>query len=1073
MRFIADLHIHSRFSMATASDLNLENLYISARKKGITVVGTGDFTHPEWFAEMKDRLVPAEEGLYRLRPDLEEACDRLLPESCRGDVRFMLQAEVSSIYKKDGRVRKNHSLLYFPSLESVGRFNSRLSAIGNIKSDGRPILGLDSRDLLEILLETDEMGFLVPAHIWTPWFSLLGSKSGFDSIDECFGDLSPYIFAAETGLSSDPAMNWRVSFLDRITLISNSDAHSPGKLGREANLFDTNLSYPSIRSALETVDNSGFLGTLEFFPEEGKYHMDGHRKCGVMLNPCESMKSGGICPECGSKMTLGVLYRVEELADRTSGLKPEKAKPFTSIIPLTEIISEIYQVGPGSKKVASAYKKITEILGPELDILSSMDTEKIKSADIPLLGLAIEKMRSHDIVLSPGYDGEFGTVKIFTDEERRVASGQKLFFDIKEAEKKKPIKDRQEKKSLVKASPVKSVSSGKQINSDPEISDLNAEQALAARIKPCHMIITAGPGTGKTRTITQRIAHLMNEAEVSSSQIAAITFTNRAAEEMRHRLINLMPGIALPFTGTFHSLCFAILKETFPEKLFCIIDQRERDLLIASVIESLKAEDNKLGKGEVSEFISLRKQWVPGPNLLEHEPEKKEILSKAYDIYQDALDSKNFLDFDDLMFRCLSLFSENSSVLEKYHNRLKFVFIDEYQDLNLIQYHFIRLLCGSGCHVCAIGDPDQSIYGFRGGSSEYFERFAEDFKGAEKLSLIKNYRSSKTILDASFQMIRKGGKEGGERVFSEIDGTKSISIIKGVDEHREASQIVAEIERLVGGTSHYSMYSGKSDGENPFSYAFSDFAVLYRTRGQAEVIMSAFERAGIPFQYVNRESFWAYPGIREAVAGIRLSLGLGGSHDACFDLFPESARKNITESFSSGGISSALVSARACLEEKGFFMEMDVFSAWQRLMEMSCHYGNDAGLFLSDLALMTDQDTFREKSQKVSLMTLHASKGLEFPVVFISGCEKDLLPYHRKGAEVCVDEERRLFFVGMTRAKEMLYLSFAETRTVFGQKMERVKSPFLNDIEEKLLEYSRSGLRSAKKESPGKQMELF
>ena len=365
MEFIADLHIHSRFSRATAKNLDLENIYIAAQLKGITVVGTGDCTHPGWFLEIKEKLIPAEEGLFKLKKEIAEECDREGSASCRGDVRFILVSEISNIYKKNQKTRKNHNIVFLPDLDRAEQFNSKLDKIGNIKSDGRPILGLDTRDLLEILIETSEQAFLVPAHIWTPWFSLLGSKSGFDSIEECFEDLTPHVFAVETGLSSDPAMNWRVSGLDGLTLISNSDAHSPLKLGREANLFNTHLSYPAIRSAIQTGDPDQFVGTLEFYPQEGKYHLDGHRKCNLRFWPQETRSLDGKCPVCENPLTLGVLYRVEELADRPRGVKPSQHHKFYNIIPLTEILSEILQVGPASKRVLKNYRTLLEKIGPE------------------------------------------------------------------------------------------------------------------------------------------------------------------------------------------------------------------------------------------------------------------------------------------------------------------------------------------------------------------------------------------------------------------------------------------------------------------------------------------------------------------------------------------------------------------------------------------------------------------------------------------------------------------------------------------------------------------------------------
>jgi len=289
-------------------------------------------------------------------------------------------------------------------------------------------LGLDARDLLEILIETSDQAFLIPAHIWTPWFSLFGSKSGFDSIDECFEDLTPFIFAVETGLSSDPAMNWRVSALDGLTLVSNSDAHSPLKLGREANLFDTDMSYSAIKSAIKSGDPERFLGTLEFFPEEGKYHLDGHRNCDVRSWPQKTREQGGICPVCEKPLTLGVLYRVEELADRPEGAKPKRSHPYYNIIPLVEILSEVLKVGPNSKKVMGNYRDLLEKLGPEFDILTKLKKDVIDAAGLSLLGEAIVRVRQNKVVLLPGYDGEFGKIKIFRKDERKKLQGQKSLF---------------------------------------------------------------------------------------------------------------------------------------------------------------------------------------------------------------------------------------------------------------------------------------------------------------------------------------------------------------------------------------------------------------------------------------------------------------------------------------------------------------------------------------------------------------------------------------------------------------------------------------------------------------------
>lgn len=332
MKFIADLHIHSKYSRATAKNSDIENIYKAAQIKGIQLVGTGDFTHPDWFLEIQEKLEPADNGLFKLKKEIEDTIKDDIPGPCRDDVRFILVTEISNIYKKEGRTRKNHNLVFMPGIEEAAEFRRRLDKIGNINSDGRPILGLDARDLLEISLEVADKSFLVPAHIWTPWFSVLGSKSGFDSIEECFGDLSSHIFALETGLSSDPAMNWRVSSLDKYALISNSDAHSPMKLGREANLFDTDLDYYSVLNALKENNNKTFTGTIEFYPEEGKYHYDGHRKCNICFKPEETKKYNGVCPVCEKPLTIGVLNRVYELSDREEGYLLEDAPSYESLI---------------------------------------------------------------------------------------------------------------------------------------------------------------------------------------------------------------------------------------------------------------------------------------------------------------------------------------------------------------------------------------------------------------------------------------------------------------------------------------------------------------------------------------------------------------------------------------------------------------------------------------------------------------------------------------------------------------------------------------------------------------------
>lgn len=408
MRFIADLHIHSRYSRATSREMSPESIWKWAQLKGITVIGTGDFTHPAWSVELKEKLEPAGNGLFRLGQDLQKD---FVPDSCRADVFFMLSAEISCIYSKKGKTRKVHSIVLAPGFEEAGRVSAALSKIGNLHSDGRPILGLDAKELLRIVMEASPENMLIPAHAWTPHFSVFGAVSGFDSLKECFDELTPNIYAIETGLSSDPAMNRRLSGLDGITLISNSDAHSPAKIGREANILDTEISYDAIMEALKT--GKGFIGTIEFFPEEGKYHFDGHRACDVSLSPKESLRLNCLCPVCGKKLTIGVMHRVEKLADREEGFKSREMPGFCSIIPLPEIIAEALGKGVSSKAVNGEYLRLLENLGNEFHILMDASTVEIERHGSPRLREAIEKMRSGDIHISPGFDGEFGKVRIF------------------------------------------------------------------------------------------------------------------------------------------------------------------------------------------------------------------------------------------------------------------------------------------------------------------------------------------------------------------------------------------------------------------------------------------------------------------------------------------------------------------------------------------------------------------------------------------------------------------------------------------------------------------------------------
>ena len=426
MKFITDFHLHSKYSRATSPKTDLENLDKWAKIKGIQVLGTGDFTHPEWFQELKEKLEPAEPGLFKLKstsPGLVET------------TRFVLTSEISCIYSKGGRVRKIHIIVFASSFEVVEKISIQLGWIGNLKSDGRPILGLDSKELAKIVLNISKECLIVPAHCMTPWFGIFGSKSGFDSIEECFEDYSKYIYAIESGLSADPEMLWRIPDCRKLTIISNSDAHSGPKLGREANVFEgEKLSYNSIVQAIKAGGGPAspnllkLIYTIEFHPEEGKYHYDGHRNCGISLSPLESKKLNKICPNCGKPLTIGVLNRVEELADKPQGFKPAGVIPFKSLVPLEEIIAESLGQNTGTKQVEAEYKNLIEKFGQEFKILLDISKTDLESATLSEIAEGIMRVREGKVYVEPGYDGVFGKVRIFSKAEQKKLPNQKTLF---------------------------------------------------------------------------------------------------------------------------------------------------------------------------------------------------------------------------------------------------------------------------------------------------------------------------------------------------------------------------------------------------------------------------------------------------------------------------------------------------------------------------------------------------------------------------------------------------------------------------------------------------------------------
>jgi DNA helicase II / ATP-dependent DNA helicase PcrA len=1053
--FHADLHIHSRFSRACSRDCDLEHLAWWARRKGITVVGTGDFTHPGWAEELKESLVPAEPGLFRLGGEAGERLRRTSAYSCAGDVRFMLSAEISTIYRGGERTRKVHHLLYAPTFEAADRITGALSKIGNLASDGRPILGLDSRHLLEITLDGGPGCYLVPAHAWTPWFAVLGSKSGFDGVADCYGDLAGEVFAIETGLSSDPPMNWRCSALDGYRLVSNSDAHSPPMLGREATSFDTALDYFAMADALRSGD--GLAGTIEFYPEEGKYHLDGHRKCGVRFEPAQSRDHDGLCPECGKPLTIGVLHRVMELADRPAGYRPPGAPAFTNLVQLPQIVGEIVAAGPKSKKVSHEVARLVAALGPEIGILTQASTDDLRRVGGSLLAEAMTRLRHGDVRRAAGYDGEYGIVSLFSPGELGEA---RVLFDLASP----PITQGkpQRKHADFPGPPPAAAASGEKKPkrsgragalpgsspsrdpgrrpAEPGEPHLDPEQAAAARA-PSPLMIVAGPGTGKTRTLIHRIARQIAHSPDAARPHLAITFTRRAAEEMRDRLAQLLPEVNRGQPGvtvtTFHGLGLTILREHHE-------------------LAGLGPGFRVAGDAEVLEAAAeLAGSARDGRRLLADsgtDPATRQQLVKA-------LASRDLVDFDGLIELPNALLAAEPELAESLRRRWPLVSVDEYQDIDEAQRRLLQLLAGDGRGLTVIGDPDQAIYGFRGGDVRLFLRFARDYPGAVTSQLTGNYRSSPAIVSGALQVIAPASLVPG-RVLRpagrEMPAAAAlIGFHEAPDERGEAGWIAREIERLLGGASFHALDTGRAGDPGHDGLGLSDIAVLYRTDAQAEPIGQALTRAGLPFQKSSHDLLERRTGVPGLAAEMRLA---SPGSAAVADRLRRAVRT---------------LAARATDPAAA----LDVRAAGEVLAPLARRCGSDLGRFLTEISLGAEADALDPRADAVTLLTLHAAKGLEFEVVFIAGCEKDLLPLRPPGPGTATGtdlaEERRLLFVGITRARARLYLTCASQRRWRGSTRVAGPSPFLTALDPALLDRQGRAAPDRPGRHAGRQLRLL
>jgi len=1005
--FIADLHVHSRFSRATSKNLTPRNLAAWASVKGIQLLATGDFTHPGWLELISDQLESMENGFFRLKD--QSGLDQELPwfsgTGGAEDIRFVLCTEISSIYKKGGKVRKIHNLVFMPGLEAVRKFNIRLGQVGNLASDGRPILGLPARDLLEIVLETDPLAFLVPAHIWTPWFSLFGSKSGFNRLEDCFEDLSSEIFALETGLSSDPEMNQLWSALDRYTLISNSDAHSGEKLGREANLLSGEMSFPALRAALRGDSSPArFEGTLEFYPEEGKYHLDGHRKCGIVLEPAETARLKGICPVCGKELTIGVLNRVFELADRETPVR-SAAQKFSSLVPLTEVLSEILGSGSGTKKVMGMYNQLLRDFGSELDILRRAPVEDLKKSSA-LLAEAVDRMRKGQVRRHSGYDGEYGRISMFTPRELLEFRHGRTFSLGGEAEKNEEIGQKWRK-------PVSTV----QDRDLAEDFSPNEMQVSAMVAGPGPVLVLAGPGTGKTQTLMGRIRRL-EERGADFGRMLVVTFTRKAARELKERLEKTCRK-PLPRTDTLHALALEYWTEVLGESPTLLSEESSRKLFAA-------ANPGLQGK-------TLKTAW----NELSLARESGRRIPNEYARrYLDQKTRFHLVDYTDLLEFWMEKVKSGS-----YGQRFNHVLVDEVQDLSLLQLNLVMGLAGErGTGFFAIGDPNQSIYGFRGAVRGLEERIRQSWPDLKRIRLSRNYRSAQDILDLSSALLPER-----QTLVASKNLTASISLFEAKSAEQEADWIAARIRDLLGGTGHWQADRNAQETIGP-----GDIAVLVRLKALTAPIARKLHATGIPVSVPEDEPFFADSRVALLLSMAGRMLGLP---DAASDA-PECPEEIIKK--------GPLALAAHLSETPPFDGLFWKNSAFLGLVKAFQTYGGWQGV-MNMTQLETELCAIRARAQKVQIMTLHGSKGLEFDTVFLPCLEEGIVPFAgmdmllgKPASEILpdMDEERRLFYVGLTRAKTGIFMSYCSSRKFYGKIRTSFLSSFVRGLPQDMIRKS-------------------
>jgi len=822
--------------------------------------------------------------------------------------------------------------------------------------------------------------------------------------------------------------------------------------------------------------------------------MDGHRKCNRMMRPAETVRNNRLCPVCGKPAVLGVSYRVEELADCEEGRRPADAKSFSSIVPLMEVLAEVMAVGVPSIKVRALYDLLQQKLGAELTILRDCPLDEIGLAGGPLTREAIRRMRDGEVDAQPGYAGEFGVIRLFRGDDReKILQANPLFEIAAIGEKAKPAVEEKIKP------PRRSRAEAKKISEESGDYGLNPEQEEAVRHHGAPLIIQAGPGTGKTRVLTHWLARLLRNGLAAADQVLAITFTNKAAAELRDRLRSLLaedPGQA-PMISTFHGFGLHLLRQTpaffARDPSFRIIAAQDDPAFLADL-------EKKCGRripANELERISLIKGRLFDPDTLP--PSVSAQLGQDFlthfRSYESLLAEKNAVDLDDLIGMPVRLLRNDPEWRRTFLQRYTVIAVDEFQDINQAQYELFRIFAIAASQVCVIGDPDQSIYGFRGASPQYFGQLMQDLPNHRFIRLSRNYRSSQNILDASAQVLGRSASDLHSGISAEI----KIQVRQAVSDHAEAEQVVKTIEELLSGTTSFSMDSGRvARGLETHGYAFGDMAILLRSKNLLPPLMEALTRAGIPYETIQEQPLSNDPYVRfvlatftylldrsqaglKAVAGfflhdeVEILHWLESQTEPATDraLFPGSSAWDRFTSFlraaadwsAESTVSQLLASIRqwspVAAEQETTFKKLETFAAG---------FDNRLQAFCDALLLQKGMDDWDPRADRVRILTMHAAKGLEFPVVFIIGCEEGIIPFAFGAKTLEVEEEKRLFYVAMTRSKRHLYLSWAQSRWLQGQRHVQSPSRFLSAISDKLLQRCKEEKKT--KKGAG-QMKLF